>query len=60
MIIQETSNEETNDKNKDVHILLLMPSEEKIDFTGLNMKKNKIEPKIAYQNRIEIKKMGHI
>ena len=54
MIIQETSNEETNDKNKDVHILLLIPSKEKIDFKGLNYEtKNKIEPKIAYQNRID-------
>lgn len=44
MIIQETFNEEANDKNKDVYILLLRPSEEKIDFIGLNYEtKNKIE-----------------
>ena len=53
MTTEETFSEEVNDKNKDVHILLLRPSEEKIDFTGLNYEtKNKIEPKIAFQKRI--------
>jgi len=38
MTNQETSIEETNVKNKDVQILILRPSEEKIDFTGLVLK----------------------
>ena len=51
---QDGQNEEANDKNKDVHILILRPSEEKIDFAGLNYEtKNKIEPKIAFQKRID-------
>ena len=47
MTSQETFGEETNDKNQDVHILLLRPSEEKIAFTGLNYEsKNKIEVRL--------------
>ena len=39
---------------EEAYFLILRPSEEKIDFTGLNYEsKNKIEPKIAYQNRVE-------
>ena len=54
MTSQETFGEEINDKNKDAYILILRPSEEKIDFTGLNYEsKNKIEPKIAFQKRID-------
>ena len=54
MTSQETFGEEINDKNKDAYILILRPSEEKIDFSGLNYEtKNKIEPKIAFQKRID-------
>ena len=54
MITQEIFNEETNDKNKDVYILLLIPSEVIIDFTGLNYEtKNKIKPKIFFQKTID-------
>ncbi len=52
MTTQETTGEEI--ENKDVYILILRPSEEKIDFEGLKYEtKNKIEPKIAFQKRID-------
>jgi hypothetical protein len=45
-------NEEAN--NKDVHFLILRPSEEKIDFEGLKYEtKNKIDPKIAFKKNID-------
>ena len=51
---QDGQNDETNDNDKDVYFLILRPSEEKIDFTGLNYEtKNKIEPKIIFQKRID-------
>ena len=33
---QYSQNESIKDKDKDVYFLVLRPSEEKIDFTGLN------------------------
>ena len=51
---QDGQNDETNDNDKDVYFLILWPSEEKIDFTGLNYEtKNIIEPKIIFQKRID-------
>lgn len=51
--IMDNHNEESNDKNKDVFILILKPSEKKIDFKGLNYEtKNNIEPIIVFQKRI--------
>jgi hypothetical protein len=51
---QDGQNEESNAKNKEVHFLILRPSEEKIDFAGLDYEtKNKIEPKIAFQKNID-------
>ena len=47
---------ESKTNNKDVYFLILRPSEEKIDFTGLNYQtKNKIEPMIAFKKKIENK-----
>ncbi len=52
--IQDDQNDKSNDKDKDAYFLILRPSEEKIDFTGLNYEtKNKIEPKIVFQKRID-------
>ena len=49
---QGNQNYESNNK-EEAYFLILRPSEEKIDFTGLNYEtKNKIEPKIAYQKRV--------
>ena len=51
---QDGQNDESNGNDKDVYFLILRPSEEKIDFTGLNYEtKNKIEPKIFFQNRVD-------
>jgi hypothetical protein len=51
---QDGQNDESNGNDKDVYFLILRPSEEKIDFTGLNYEtKYKIEPKIIYQKRID-------
>ena len=47
-------NDESNDSDKDVYFIILRPSEEKIDFTGLNYEtKNKITPLIAFNKRID-------
>ena len=44
---QYSQNESIKDKDKDVYFLVLQPSEEKINFTGLNYEtKNKIETMI--------------
>ena len=49
-----TTQENEEAKNKDVHFLILRPSEEKIDFEGLNYEtKNKIKPEIAFKKRVE-------
>ena len=46
---QYSQNESIKDKDKDVYFLVLRPSEEKIDFTGLNYEtKNKIVPQIIF------------
>ena len=46
-------NDDSNDKNKEVYFLILRPSEEKIDFTGLNYEtKNKIELSIIFNKKI--------
>ena len=51
---QYSQNESIKDKDKDVYFLVLQPSEEKIDFTGLNYEtKNKIVPQIIFQERID-------
>ena len=57
-ITKDTESQEQNNKsestNKDVYFLILRPSEEKVDFTGLNYKTdNKIEPKIIYKKKID-------
>lgn len=50
---QGGQNDKSNNK-EDAYFLILRPSEEKIDFTGLNYEtKNKIEPKIAFKNRVD-------
>ena len=42
--------------DRDVYFLLLRPSEEEIDFTGLNYQtKNNIEPMIAFKKKIDNK-----
>ena len=51
---QYSQNESIKDKDKDVYFLVLRPSEETIDFTGLNYEtKNKIVPQIIFQERID-------
>ena len=51
---QYSQNESIKDKDKDVYFLVLRPSEEKIDFTGLDYEtKNKIVPQIIFQERID-------
>ena len=46
--------EEENDKNNEAYFLILIPSEEKIDFQGLNYKtKNMIDQSIIFKDRIE-------
>ena len=57
-ITKDTESQEQNNKsestNKDVYFLILRPSEEKVDFTGLKYKTdNKIEPKITYKKKID-------
>ena len=50
---QGGQNEDLNNK-QDVYFLILRPSEEKINFTGLNYEtKNKIVPQIIFQERID-------
>ena len=46
--------DESNSGDKDAYFIILRPSEEKIDFTGLNYEtKNKITPLIAFKKRID-------
>ena len=46
--------EEENDKNNEAYFLILIPSEEKIDFQGLSYKtKNMIDQSIIFKDRIE-------
>ena len=50
---KNSQNNEVDTKDKDAYILILRPSEEKIDFTGLDYEtKNKIKPEIFFQNRV--------
>ena len=55
MPTQDTKEEEeVNDKNNEEYFLILIPSEEKIDFQGLNYKtKNMIDQSIIFKDRIE-------
>ena len=51
---KNSQNNEVDTKDKDAYILILRPSEEKIDFTGLDYEtKNKIKPDIFFQNRVD-------
>ena len=50
----------TINPNLRINFLILRPSAEKVDFTGLNYKiDNKIEPKITYKKKID-KEDGNI
>ena len=47
-------NDKNDDKNNEAYFLILIPSEEKIDFQGLSYKtKNMINPSIIFKDRIE-------
>ena len=51
---QEDQKDEENDKNNEAYFLILIPSEEKIDFQGLSYKtKNMIDQSIIFKDRIE-------
>ena len=46
--------DDSNENNKDVYFVIIRPSEEKIDFTGLNYEtENKIEPIIVFNKTID-------
>ena len=48
------SQKDDYENNKDVYFVILKPSEEKIDFTGLNYEtENKIEPIIVFNKTID-------
>ena len=50
----DEENDKNNDKNNEAYFLILIPSEEKIDFQGLSYKtKNMINPSIIFKDRIE-------
>ena len=52
--IHSQPNDESNANDKDVYFIILRPSEEKIDFTGLHYEtKKKITPLIAFKKRID-------
>ena len=54
MSTQDTKEEEENDKNNEGYFIILIPSEEKINFQGLSYKaKNMLEPSIIFKNRVE-------
>ena len=47
-------NDKNDDKNNEAYFLILIPSEEKIDFQGLSYtKKNMIDPSIILRDRVE-------
>ena len=56
---EESSNpssqkDDSNENNKEVYFVIIRPSEEKIDFTGLNYEtENKIEPIIVLNKTID-------
>jgi len=50
----QCQNSESETKYKDIYFLILRPSEEKVDFTGLNYKtENKIKPSIVHKKKID-------
>ena len=50
----QCQNSESETQYKDVYFLILRPSEEKVDFTGLNYKtENKIKPSIVHKKKID-------
>ena len=52
--IHSQHNDESNANDKDVYFIILRPSEERIDFTGLHYEtKKKITPLIAFKKRID-------
>ena len=53
-ISKENQNDEANEKNNEVYFLILIPSEEKLDFQGKDYDtKNMINPSIIYKNKVE-------
>ena len=51
---KDEENDKNNDKNNEAYFLILIPSEEKIDFQGLSCtKKNMIDPSIIFRDRVE-------
>ena len=53
-ISKEDQNDEANEKNNEVYFLILIPSEEKLDFQGKDYDtKNMINPSIIYKNKVE-------
>ena len=54
LFIQDNQKVDSDDKNKDIYCLIIIPSEEKIDFTRLIYEtKNKIEPSYIDKKRID-------
>ena len=54
LFIQDNQNVDSYDKNNDIYCLIIIPSKEKNDFTGLIYEtKNKIEPSIFDKKRID-------
>ena len=52
--IHGSKKDDSNENNKDVYFVIIRPSEEKIDFTGLNYEtENKIEPIIVFNKTID-------
>ena len=52
--LEGEENDKNDDKNNEAYFLILIPSEEKIDFQGLSCtKKNMIDPSIIFRNRVE-------
>ena len=52
--LEGEENDKNDDKNNEAYFLILIPSEEKIDFQGLSYKtKNMINPSIIFKDRIE-------
>lgn len=53
-ISKENQNDEANEKNNEVYFLILIPSEEKLDFQGKDYDaKNMVNPLIIYKNKVE-------
>ena len=61
MSTQSPQNDDSDDKNKEVYFLILIPSESKINFSGLNYEaKNKIEPWNIFNDKIDKEDGTHI